>query len=158
MIGKLARLPLRMVKKVARRIQADDARRNAEALSNAPDAPRAARRGPAIPEHELADLDPAEITLPATQLMGDDAVCFVDVRPADAGGPGLPDAMRIPVEELVIRLAELPAGQRVVVFDGGDGVAERAALFLRNRGLVQVFVMGGGLPAWQRAGGPVDGA
>lgn len=151
MFGKLAKLPLRVAHRVARVIQEQDARKHA-APPSAPAAP--ARVGPAIDPGELADLPADAVSLPPSELIGR-SVCFVDLR-ENASTPGVPGAIRMTLREVTIRLAELPPDERVAVYDetGGDD-ALTAVLFMRARGLEDVWVMQGGLRGWQAAGGKV---
>lgn len=153
MFGKLSKLPLRLAHRVARRIQDQDARRQADARADEAPEPDAPGRG--IPAHELADLPEREVSVSAAEVVGDAEVCFVDLRSAAAWRAGRVDgAVHLPLSELVIRLAELPWTGRVVVYgDGGDALT--AALFLRHRGLDHAYALSGGLDAWRSAGGPV---
>lgn len=149
MFGKLANLPLRVARRVARVIQEQDARKYA-APEPAPAEP--VRAGPAIDPLELADLPAESVTLPVAKLR-DASVCYVDVR-ENPSTSGITGAIRMPLREVTIRLAELPPDERVAVYDESGGEAAlTAVLFMRARGLEDVWVMGGGLSAWRKAGG-----
>jgi rhodanese-related sulfurtransferase len=76
-------------------------------------------------------------------------VVFVDVRKSAAGG--IPGAMHMPLDEIGIRVSELPPDRVVVVYceDGRDSA--RAVAFFREREMEDTFWLGGGLAAWRAA-------
>lgn len=85
----------------------------------------------------------------------------LDVRGAEEYAAGhLPGAQHVPVDELERRLADLPPDTPVVTYCSmrhrGSSRSERAAALLREHGY-DARALDGGLPAWQAAGGPVDG-
>lgn len=84
-----------------------------------------------------------------------DELALFDVREAGQFGEGhLFFATPLPYSRLELdapRLAPRP-GVRVVLVDGGDGVAAHAARRLETLGYQQVLVLDGGVPAWQAAG------
>ncbi|MCB9741627.1 MAG: rhodanese-like domain-containing protein [Alphaproteobacteria bacterium] len=159
MFGRLTKLPFKVAHSLARRIQEKEEARQAELLAErgAEESAEAARSGPPIPTRELAELSADEVSMSAADALAE-GVSVVDVRRQAAGdAPAVPEATRIPLEDLMIRLAELPAGARLVTLDETGEDALTAALFLRNRGFEQVFALRGGLAAWRAAGGETAG-
>lgn len=82
-------------------------------------------------------------------------IAFLDVREAGECAEGHPlFAAPCPysgLEREVVRLAPR-RGVRVVLIDGGDGVAERAAARLATLDYTNVAVVEGGAPSWAAAG------
>jgi rhodanese-related sulfurtransferase len=83
----------------------------------------------------------------------DDAI-LVDVREDDEWAAGhAPDAVHIPLGEVVSRVGEIPAGDVHVICRAG-GRSARAVAWLRENGVDAVNV-GGGMQDWAAAGRPV---
>ncbi|WP_426990857.1 rhodanese-like domain-containing protein [Cupriavidus sp. 30B13] len=106
-----------------------------------------------MPQHfHPLPVDPA--TLKAW-LHGHEEIALFDVREHGQYGEGHPfHAVPLPYSRLELeigRLAPNPAA-RIVLADGGDGVAARAAQALAGLGYGHVFVLEGGVPGWQAAG------
>ncbi|WP_454726180.1 MULTISPECIES: rhodanese-like domain-containing protein [Cupriavidus] len=106
-----------------------------------------------MPQHHRPHpVDPA--TLKAW-LHGHGEIALFDVREHGQYGEGHPfHAVPLPYSRLELeigRLAPNPAA-RIVLADGGDGVAARAARALAGLGYTDVSVLDGGVPAWQAAG------
>jgi rhodanese-related sulfurtransferase len=88
------------------------------------------------------------------------APVIIDVRSRDEYSAGhIPEAINIPLTELPVRLAEVPADRPVVTYcmmqHRGQSRGERAAALLQEHGR-QAHVMDGGLPAWRAAGFEVE--
>ena len=82
-------------------------------------------------------------------------IALFDVREHGAYGAGHPFfAVPLPYSRFEAGLPVLAPnpGVRVVLCDGGDGVAARAAARARGLGYGNVAVVAGGAPAWQAAG------
>ncbi len=82
-------------------------------------------------------------------------VAFLDVREAGEFGEGHP-LFAVPCAYSALE-TEAPAlvprrGVPILLIDGGDGVAERAARRLAELGYSDVSVIAGGTPAWSAAG------
>ncbi|WP_161142480.1 rhodanese-like domain-containing protein, partial [Propylenella binzhouense] len=80
---------------------------------------------------------------------------FLDVREAGEFGEGHPLlAIPCPYSTLELRIAELVPRRDapILLIDGGDGVAERAARRLEAAGYGDLALLEGGVPAWRRAG------
>ena len=86
-------------------------------------------------------------------------ILFVDVRktgPFNAGH--VKGALHMPLGTVHIRLAELPPDVRVVLYCDDGKKSRDATIFVRYRGLEDTWMLSGGLPAWRRAGGEVQGS
>ena len=95
-------------------------------------------------------------TLQATRMMNDQGAVVVDVRPNTEFAAGhLPNAKNIPVDDIVKRIGELPAGKPVIVVCGSGNRAGKAAAALRAAGRQDVFCLDGGIAGWQQAGLPL---
>ncbi|WP_193369384.1 rhodanese-like domain-containing protein [Pelagibius marinus] len=82
-------------------------------------------------------------------------IAFLDVREAGEFGEGHPlFAIPCPYSRLEARIAALAPRRsvRVLLIDGGDGVAARAAQTLESLGYGDVAWVGGGVAAWAAAG------
>ncbi len=81
---------------------------------------------------------------------------IVDVRPAQLYlGGHIPDALNIPLENLISQMGMIPAGQKVAVYCAIDTNAAFAVQTLRVYGGRDAFVLSGGIATWQAAGMPV---
>ncbi len=82
-------------------------------------------------------------------------IAFIDVREAGQYGEGHPfHATSVPFsrfEPEIVRLVP-NAGVRMVLLDGGDGVAERAARSAGGLGYRNVHILEGGAEGWEAAG------
>ncbi len=88
-------------------------------------------------------------------LRGTAELALLDVRENGTFGDGhLLFAVNLPLSRLETRLADLVPrlGTPVVLCDGGDGLARRAAERLAAFGYSDVREMQGGLPGWRAAG------
>jgi rhodanese-related sulfurtransferase len=90
----------------------------------------------------------------AVRLLDEGAV-LVDVREQDEWQVGrAPQAVHIPLAELGLRAAELPAGRKLVMVCRSGGRSGVAAEALVNRGL-EALNLAGGMQAWKAALLPV---
>jgi rhodanese-related sulfurtransferase len=83
---------------------------------------------------------------------------FLDLREAGEAAEEHPFAsVNLPYGQLEMRIAALVPrqGVEVALFDGGDGVAERAGRRLSAAGWRNLSVVVGGAPAWKAAGLPL---
>jgi rhodanese-related sulfurtransferase len=88
-------------------------------------------------------------------IHGTAEIAFLDVREAGEFGEGHPlFAVPLPYSQLELRIdALVPRRQtKVVLIDGGDGIAKRAATQLDKLGYDDVAVIRGGLAGWSAAG------
>jgi rhodanese-related sulfurtransferase len=82
-------------------------------------------------------------------------IAFLDIREAGEFGEGHPlFAIPCPYSMLEVRVGALVPRRsaRVLLIDGGDGVAERAAAALEDLGYCELMTLAGGTPAWAAAG------
>src|SRR5262245_52519133 len=82
-------------------------------------------------------------------------LALLDVRePGQFGEGHLFFAVPLPYSRFELGLPALVPNQtvRLVLCDGGDGIAERAAQRAHALGYGNVHILAGGAPAWQRAG------
>ena len=102
----------------------------------------------------------AEIgTLEATRLMNQGPTLVLDVRDEkDFAAGHLPKARHIPVRELAKRVEEIAKfkAKPVIVTDKGGARGGAACRFLKKEGFTNVFLLRGGLGAWQQASLPVE--
>lgn len=90
----------------------------------------------------------------ATRLGG--GVALLDVRqPEEYAQARLADSVLIPLGELADRLAEVPAGEPLVVICRSGNRSMRACEFLAAQGR-DVANLRGGILAWVESGRPVD--
>ena len=81
---------------------------------------------------------------------------IVDVRPAQLyQGGHIPEALNIPLENLISQMGMIPAGKKVAVYGTIDTNAAFAVQTLRVYGGRDAFVLSGGIVTWQAAGMPV---
>ncbi len=93
-------------------------------------------------------LSPAEL---ARRRTPDSPLLLLDVRSADERRRGhLPGDVGVPLSELPERLAELPKGRPIVVYDRRGEFAPRAAGLLGPAGFGPVAALAGGLEAYAR--------
>ena len=98
-------------------------------------------------------LTPADVR---AALIARDEIALLDVREEDPHAQAHPLwAANLPLSRLELEVwARLPRRDvRVVVFDAGEGLAERAAQRLRELGYTNVHLLAGGLAGWRDAGG-----
>lgn len=84
-----------------------------------------------------------------------DEIALFDVREHGQYGEGHPFyAVPLPYSRLELDVGRLAprTDARIVLADDGDGVAQRAAAALAKLGYTRLFVLDGGMPAWQASG------
>ncbi|MCK6503130.1 rhodanese-like domain-containing protein [Myxococcota bacterium] len=161
LLQRLAHLPLRALGRAARAVQRAEAERQSR-QGPLPVAASAASLRVGSPMDVPPEVDVGELSTTAAEVLGAQAagqpLTLVDVRNLGEHRRARPaGALHMPDERAVIDLAEIPAGHRaVVVGDKGGAHARRVAAFLRYRGLDDTWVLDGGFPAWQAAGGAVE--
>lgn len=109
---------------------------------------------------KLAGASGAEVgTLEATRLMNQGASLILDVREEKDYKTGhLPRARNIALRDLQGRLGEIGKfkDRPVIVTDRNTPRAGAACRLLRRAGFTNVFVLKGGLAAWQAASLPLE--
>jgi rhodanese-related sulfurtransferase len=85
-------------------------------------------------------------------LLTESTVRVLDVRsPAEFAIDHIPASVNIPMEQIEVRMADVPDGQLVLICEGGKR-AQIVGEWLRDRR--QVAVLEGGIRSWRRAGLP----
>ncbi len=83
-------------------------------------------------------------------------LAFLDLREemvfSDEGHPFFACSLPLSRLELMVRDLVPRLGTRIVLYDGNDGLAERAAAKLRGMGYRDIAVMEGGAKGWEAAG------
>lgn len=158
MLKRLVHLPFAVAGRVARAVQdREDAKLRAR-YGVARD-PGEVAIAAAAPPPEGADVTGAtvDVARALSARSANEPVTFVDVRPAGARG-GIPGALSLPMEEIGVRVSELPTEGWVVAYceDGAQALA--AVRFFRARGMDDTYALEGGLRAWRAAGGPTTEA
>lgn len=81
----------------------------------------------------------------------------IDVRPtSEFSAARLPGARSVPLETLATRLGDVPRDADVVLYGDSGTAALLAYHLLRQERFTRVYVLEGGLPAWQRLGYRVE--
>lgn len=98
-------------------------------------------------------------TLEATQLINRQDALIVDVRSEDEFERGhILNARNVPVPQIEKRLGDFArhkAKPIILTCESGSRCGPPAAV-LRREGFSQVFILSGGIAAWQQAGLPVE--
>ena len=92
-------------------------------------------------------------------LLDDDELSLIDVREEGVFGADghLLFAVCLPMSRLELDILSLVPRKsvRLVLCDGGDGLAERAAAKLSGWGYTDISILAGGVPGWEAAGNVV---
>ncbi|MDD4652318.1 MAG: rhodanese-like domain-containing protein [Methanothrix sp.] len=81
---------------------------------------------------------------------------IVDARPAQLfAASHIPDALNIPLENIISQMGIIPAGKKIAVYSTPDANAAFAVQTLRVYGGREAFVLSGGIDAWKAAGMPL---
>lgn len=81
---------------------------------------------------------------------------IVDARPAQQYAAGhIPDALSVPLEDIISQMGMIPAGKKVAVYSTPDANAAYAVQTLRVYADREAFVLSGGIDAWKAAGMPI---
>jgi rhodanese-related sulfurtransferase len=103
----------------------------------------------------IRELSPSE----ARSVLADDdrEIDVVDLRDAGAFAAGHIVAARlVPAAVLSGDPGVIGREREVLLYDGGEGIASRAASFLARLGYADCFVLQGGFPAWLAEDLPVE--
>ncbi len=157
---KLALLPLRVARKVSRKLcssaGACDAKANpgSEATfgSGYSSEPETAHS----PSPFDVQVDPSSVIRRVSE--GED-LTFLDVRQAaELSATGMIEgALHIPSQDLPRRMEELDKGTELFVYCAAGVRSLDAVMFLREKGFEQAWSLGGGLPHWEQDGGGLVG-
>ncbi len=85
------------------------------------------------------------------------ALYVLDVRtPEEFASGHVPGAVNIPYDQVASRLAEIPKDKEVVLYCRSGRRAGLAASELEKAGYKDLQLMQGDMPAWEKAGLPVE--
>jgi rhodanese-related sulfurtransferase len=92
------------------------------------------------------------------QVQKSAALYVLDVRtPEEFASGHVPGAVNIPYDQVAARLAEIPKDKEVVLYCRSGRRAGLAAAELEKAGYADLQLMQGDMPAWEKAGMPVEG-
>ena len=124
-------------------------------LASCASAPVAVAEAP--PAAESAAALPAEISVDEAYQKYQEGTFLLDVRtPEEWDEFHAPDTTLIPLDELEMRLDELPKGEEIVVVCRSGNRSQAGRDILLSNGFEQATSMAGGLNAWREAGYPVE--
>ncbi|MFB1489400.1 MULTISPECIES: rhd_2599 family sulfurtransferase [unclassified Thiocapsa] len=90
------------------------------------------------------------------KIMGGEDVLLVDIRtPAEIAQGAIPDAMRLPMHLIPIRISELPKDRDVVLYCRSGARSYQACAYMMQQGYNRVLNLRGGIIAWARHGYPI---
>ena len=102
---------------------------------------------------DLAD----QISVDEAYELYQDGVFFLDVRtPEEWDEFHAPNTTLIPLDQLEIRLGELPSGEPIVVVCRSGNRSQVGRDILRANGFEETTSMAGGLREWMASGYPVE--
>ena len=98
-----------------------------------------------------------QVSAVALKAMENDGKELAILDPREEGTYGLGHllhAVNVPLSKLELEVDALVPRRstRIVLTDGGEGTAERAAVRLKELGYTNLAVLAGGVPAWKQAG------
>ena len=99
-----------------------------------------------------------DVTAARELVHATEEIAFLDVREAGEFGEAHPlFAVPLPYSRLELRVSSLVPrlATKLMLIDGGDGIAQRAALRFSSLGYVDICVIDGGVRAWASAGFPL---
>ena len=124
-------------------------------LASCASAPAAVVEAP--PAAESAAALPSEISVDEAYQKYQQGTFLLDVRtPEEWDEFHAPDTTLIPLDELEMRLDELPEGEEIVVVCRSGNRSQVGRDILLANGFDQTTSMAGGLKAWRAAGYPVE--
>lgn len=98
-------------------------------------------------------------TLETTRLMNTGTALVLDIRDnGEYNGGHIPKSKNIPISELEKRVDEIARFKEkpVIIACRANGKAAAAVKRLKLLGFTDLYVLGGGFPAWQQASLPVE--
>jgi rhodanese-related sulfurtransferase len=124
-------------------------------LASCSSAPAAVAEPPAAVE-EISTL-PAEISVDQAYQKYQDGTFLLDVRtPEEWDEYHAPNTTLIPLDQLEMRLDELPKGEEIVVVCRSGNRSQVGRDILLANGFDQTTSMAGGLKTWRASGYPVE--
>nr|WP_207280693.1 rhd_2599 family sulfurtransferase [Thiocystis violacea] len=81
---------------------------------------------------------------------------LVDIRtPAEIEQGMIPDALRLPMHLIPVRMSELPKDRDVVLYCRSGARSYQACAYMMQQGYGRVLNLRGGIIAWARHGYPI---
>ena len=150
---KATLLPLKLAVRVVRRLASGGGRADPDFVARSPSPPTPPGQ-PASPSPFDVQIDPGKLV---ERLAAGEDMVFVDVRQAQelAASGRIPGALHIPSQDLPRRLEELDSDKEVFVYCASGVRSLDAVMFLREKGFVEAWSLGGGIAHWQQDGGEV---
>ena len=100
---------------------------------------------------------PAEISVAQAYQKYQDGVFLLDVRTQEEWDEyHAPNTTLIPLDQLPLRVNELPKDQEIVVVCRSGNRSQQGRDILLNAGFEKVTSMAGGLSGWRSAGYPIE--
>lgn len=164
MFKRLINLPFSVATRAAKAFQDREDARLKEKYGTADDPGDVAiSAAPAVAPVTTGEVDLAACRMETAAALkavnGKSPVAFVDVRSADRRRIGsIAGAVHMPMNEIGIRVSELPPDQLVIAFCDDGAESAKAVAFFRERGMEDTWWLAGGLAAWRAAGGRIEGA
>jgi len=157
---KIALLPLRIARRAAKVLFADDegSRASSDSTARPPTPPAASSSSSEAEESSPFDVQVTPGAILERLKAGENLV-FLDVRQAqELSVTGMIDgALHMPSQDLPRRMDELDRDAELVVYCAAGVRSLDAVMFLREKGFGNAWSLGGGLPLWEREGGTVTG-
>ena len=89
------------------------------------------------------------------QIYQQESPFILDIRGKEVSRMGhIPGALRIPLDDLATRVAELPCDTPIIIIDHAGQQAPICARFLHSLGYTTLFILEGGMINWIRQGFP----
>jgi rhodanese-related sulfurtransferase len=90
------------------------------------------------------------------RIVGGEDLLLVDIRtPAEIAQGAIPDAMRLPMHLIPMKVNELPKDRDVVLYCRSGARSYQACAYLAQQGYDRVLNLRGGIIAWARHGYPI---
>lgn len=115
----------------------------------------------AVAEHQMPSVELGDpglfIDVDKAFQLREEGTFLLDVRtPAEWTEVHIPGAYLIPLDELPVRISELPEDQDILIYCRSGNRSAKALSILQNAGFSQVYSMTGGINEWINAGYPVE--
>ena len=141
-----AKAALRLARKCAGASDTNDTRQSATASST--------QTAPAAPSTNELEVDASELM---KVLEAGEEVVLIDVRQAQelANGGLIAGSVHIPSQDLPHRIEDLDKDRATIVYCHLGSRSMDAAMFLREKGFLDVRSLGGGIVGWESDGGSI---
>lgn len=110
---------------------------------------------------QLRDVPRITVGQLAEKLRTEEPPLLIDLRPRASAEaePGIPNALVMSLDDLARRHHELPRHRELVLYCGcpADASSAQGTLLLHKKGFTRVWPLAGGIEAWRKHAGPVEG-